>query len=156
MALDTHYNTHASCRNTQYEFKSPQHGIEGGHMDLTNQWKSWPPIDCRSKFLSQIYAWKTDFYVYTQQSILSKRGLLLLLYIRVARLSLLFLFYPIMKINAFTISGYWRIGMPSPNFIFKIATYSHCYCLFCLQWIVSLEDQVARHSLIKLLQTLWN
>ena len=37
LALDTHYNTPASCRNTQYEFKSPQHGTEGGHMDLANQ-----------------------------------------------------------------------------------------------------------------------
>ena len=34
LALETHYNTPVSCRNTQYEFKSPQHGIEGGHMDL--------------------------------------------------------------------------------------------------------------------------
>ena len=37
LALDTHYNTPVSCRNTQYEFKSPQHGTEGGHMDLANQ-----------------------------------------------------------------------------------------------------------------------
>ena len=36
LAPDTHYNTLVSCRNTQYEFKSPQHGIEGGHMDLEN------------------------------------------------------------------------------------------------------------------------
>ena len=37
LALDTHYNTLVSCGNAQYEFKSPEHGIEGGHVDLENQ-----------------------------------------------------------------------------------------------------------------------